>query len=85
MNLKITNHINLEYFIIAAFRRCGGPGLPSGQYGYTNYPPPRNFIDGTVPRGYTVNFGCRGGKTLVGSRRATCQDGTWSASPGSCV
>ena len=45
----------------------------------TSYPPPRHFGNG-----YTVEFSCPAGKTLVGPTTSTCQDGAWSHRPQSC-
>ena len=48
------------------------------------YPPPQPSFAHGFADGYTVYFGCNGGKTLVGPQSAICQDGSWSAIPGHC-
>lgn len=59
------------FFLLAS---CKNPGVP--RHGVR---PSDNF-----QHGQTVNFGCKSGHTLIGSKSIRCQNGVWSSSLPQC-
>ena len=77
--------IKSSIILILARRRCPTPGVPAGYGGATTHPNPVQYSNGGLADGYTVIFGCLYGRHYVGPTQSTCEDGTWSHRPGSCV